>query len=112
MLIAFIIFFVVFVVLSIFAFLGKFNSFIISEKKNDDGADAYDCKAAGRFLGIVMILLALSALMGVLGYLVAKLAWLVICAPIFFIAVLIFALVYVNTENRFLKKKGGKRYRK
>lgn len=112
MLIAFIIFFVVFVLLSVFAFLGKLNSFIISDKKNDDGEDVYDSKAAGKFLGLVMILLALSALMGVLGYLVPKLAWLVILAPIFFIAVLIFALVYVNTENRFVKKKGGRRYRK
>ncbi|MBQ3073375.1 MAG: DUF3784 domain-containing protein [Ruminococcus sp.] len=112
MVVAFIIFFLIFAVLSVLSFMGKFNSLITGNKTDEEGNPVYDDKALRLFLGLVMLMLAVSALMGILGYLISSLSFLVICAPVLFVAVLIFALVYANDENRFKRKKRGRRYRK
>lgn len=112
MLVAFIIFFIVFVIIAVLTFMGKTASFVTGGKTDAEGDPIYDEKAISRFLGVIMSLLAVSALMGVLGYIFPGVTWLIIAAPITFIAVLIFALVYVNTDNRFVVKAKGKRYKK
>lgn len=112
MLVAFIIFFVVFVILGVLTFLGKTATFVTGGKTDENGEPMYDEKGISRFLGIIMCLLAASALMGALGYLIPSLSWMVICAPILFIAVMLFALVYINTDGRFKVNGGGKRYKK
>lgn len=123
MLIAFIIFFIVFIILGLLSFSGKLTGLIIGKRSNSPeegngeenstaGEPVYDEKAIDRFLGVIMLLLALSALLGVFGNGLA-ISWMVIAAPILFIAVLLFALIYVNTDNRFRKdKKKARRYRK
>ncbi len=112
MLVAFIIFFVVFVALAVLTFMGKTASFVTGGKTDADGAPVYDEKAISKFLGVIMSLLAVSALMGFLGYIIPGATGLIIAAPIMFIAVLLFALVYFNTDDRFVIKAQGKRFRK
>ena len=112
MLVAFILFFIMFVTLAVLTFMGKLTSLFTGDKVNEEGEPVYDNKAITRFLGRVMSVLAVSALLGMLGYMIPKLQWMVIVAPILFIAVLLFALVYVNTEDRFKAKKRRRRYRR
>lgn len=112
MVVAFIIFFLIFLVLSVLSFMGKLNSLITGNKTDEDGNPIYDDKALRMFLGAVTLLLAVSALMGIIGYLVSGASFLVICAPVLFVAVIIFALVYSNDTNRFKLKKRGRRFRK
>lgn len=112
MLVAFIIFFVIFVTLAVLTFLGKTASFVTGGKTDKEGDPIYDEKAISKFLGVIMSLLAVSALMGFLGYIIPGATWLIIAAPTVFIAVLLFALVYVNTDNRFVIKSQGRRFRK
>ncbi len=112
MVVAFIIFFLIFAVLSVLAFMGKLNSLITGNKTDEEGNPVYDDRALSRFLGLVMLLLAVSALMGILGYLISSLSFLVVCAPVLFVAVMVFALIFANGENRFKHKKRGRRYRK
>ena len=112
MVVAFIIFFLIFLVLSVLSFMGKLNSLITGNKTDEEGNPVYDDRALSRFLGLVMLLLSVSALMGILGYLISGLSFLVICAPVLFVAVIIFALVYSNDTNRFKLKKRGRRFRK
>lgn len=109
MLVAFIIFFVVFTALSVLTFMGKLASFVTGGKTDDSGDPIYDEKAISKFMGIIMLLLAGSALVGLLGYIIPSAYVLIIIAPVMFIAVLIFALVYVNTDGRFLTK-GARHY--
>ena len=92
--------------------MGKLNSLITGNKTDEDGNPIYDDKALRMFLGAVTLLLAVSALMGIIGYLVSGASFLVICAPVLFVAVIIFALVYSNDTNRFKLKKRGRRFRK
>lgn len=112
MVVAFIIFFLIFAFLSVLSFMGKLNSLITGNKTDEEGNPVYDDKALRVFLGAVMLMLAVSALMGILGYLISGLSFLIICAPVLFVAVIIFALVYSNNENRFKRNKRGRRYRK
>ena len=112
MLVAFIIFFVVFVLLAVLTFMGKTASFVTGGKTDAEGDPIYDEKGISKFLGVIMCLLAVSALMGFLGYIIPDATWLIIAAPIMFIAVLLFALIYVNTDNRFVLKAKGKRFKK
>lgn len=112
MLVAFIIFFVVFVILAVLTFMGKTASFVTGDKKDTEGNPIYDEKSLSKFLGVIMSLLAVSALFGVLGYIIKSATWLIIVAPVMFIAVILFALVFVNTGNRFVLKSRGRRYRK
>jgi len=112
MLVAFIIFFVVFTAVAVLTFMGKTASFFTGGKVDEDGNPVYDEKGISKFMGVIMSLLAISALFGFLGYLIPRATWLIIAAPVMFIAVLLFALVYVNTDNRFVIKAQGKRFRK
>lgn len=112
MLIAFIIFFVIFLVLAVLTFMGKTANLVTGGKADEQGNPVYDEKGLSKFLGVVMSLLAVSALMGFLGYIIPDAPWLIIAAPILFIAVLLFALVYVNTDDRFVIKAQGRRFRK
>ncbi len=112
MLVAFIIFFVVFVVFAVLAFMGKTASLVTGGKKDAEGNPIYDEQSLSKFLGVIMCLLAVSALMGFLGYIIKGATWLIIAAPVMFIAVLLFALVFVNTGNRFVLKAKGRRFRK
>lgn len=112
MLIAFIIFFVIFLVLAVLTFMGKTANLVTGGKADEQGNPVYDEKGLSKFLGVVMSLLAVSALMGFLGYIIPDAPWLIMAAPILFIAVLLFALVYVNTDDRFVIKAQGRRFRK
>lgn len=111
MLVAFIIFFLMFSVIAVLTFQGKLARFVTGGKTDSSGDPIYDEKAISRFMGVVMVLLAISALVGLLGYVIPGADILIIIAPVMFIVVLIFALVYVNTEGRFLVK-GGPKHRK
>ncbi len=112
MLVAFIIFFVVFVTLAVLTFMGKTANLVTGGKADEQGNPVYDEKGISKFLGVIMSLLAVSALMGFLGYIIPGAAGLIIAAPIIFIAVLLFALVYFNTDDRFVVKAQGRRFRK
>ncbi|MDO5123032.1 MAG: DUF3784 domain-containing protein [Eubacteriales bacterium] len=111
MLVAFIVFFILFVALGVITLTGRFNSFITGNKVDEEGNPVYNDKAVAEFLGIVMFMLAFSALLGALGYLIPGASFLVICAPVIFIAVMIFALVYGSKEGRFKKRRRARRYR-
>lgn len=112
MLFAFLIFFVMFLILGLFSFTGKFNSLLSSGKVDAEGDPVYDEKAISKFLGIVTLLLSLSAFLGVLGYTIKGAAFLVICAPVLFVGVMLFALVYSGSDQRFRTKKRRRRYRR
>lgn len=112
MLYMFVIFFVMFLILGLFSFSGKLNSLLSSGKTDAEGDPIYDEKAISKFLGLVTLLLSLSAFFGILGFTVKGAGFLVICAPVLFLCVVIFALVYSGSDQRFRVKKRRRRYRK
>ena len=89
--------------LSIVFFNGK-GSFLIAgyNTKSKEGKEKYDVKALCRYMGkllLVIIFFMLFILWGV--YLEKK--WLIITASIAMSIVLVFAVIYLNTGNRFEK---------
>ena len=103
MLIEFIVLLIVFLILSVLSFMGKLTTFITGSKAKDNTEATYDEKGAGNFLGVIMSLLVVATAVGILGFVVTDAKWLIVAAPVFFILVLIFALIFINTNNRFVE---------
>ena len=103
-LIEFIVLLVLFLVMSILAFMGKLTTFITGSKTKDNTENIYNERSAGNFIGLIMSLLVVSTSLGILGFVIADAIWLILAAPIGFILVLIFALVFINTNNRFVEE--------
>ena len=101
MLVAFIILMLLFLLLSVLAFMGRLTSFIAGKSVQNNTENLYDEKGAGNFIGIIMSLLMISCAVGMLGFAAEGLRWLILAAPIVFILLLIFAIVFINTNNRF-----------
>ena len=102
MLIEFIILLVVFLVLSILAFMGKLTSFITGNKAGENKDNVYNNRSASKFIGLIMSLLVVATTLGILGFVIADAKWLIVAAPILFSLVLIFAIIFINTNNRFV----------
>lgn len=102
MLIAFIILLVLFLLLSILSFMGKLMVFIAGKNTDNKEETSYDRKGAGNFVGIIMIMLMISTCLGMLGFLLENMRWLILASPICFILLLIFAIVFINTNDRFV----------
>lgn len=102
MLIEFIILLVVFLVLSVLSFMGKLTAFITGAKARENTENIYNERAAGNFLGLIMSLLVAATAMGLLGFVITDAKWLIVAAPVVFILVLIFAIIFINTNNRFV----------
>lgn len=100
-LIEFIILLVVFLVLSVLSFMGKLTSFITGGKVRENTENIYNDRSAGNFLGLIMSLLVVATVIGILGFVIPNAKWLIVAAPIVFILVLIFAIIFINTNNRF-----------
>ncbi len=111
MIAAFIIFALIFLALSMFAFSGKLNFVISSDKKDAEGKSVYDEPAVSRFLGVVLIMLTLTAVLGMIGC-IARNDALVIISPILLCVIFIGAFLYSNSGRRFLRRKRGRRYRR
>ncbi len=111
MVVAFVIFALLFLVLAILGFSGKINFVIASNKKDAEGNSIYDEPAISKFLGFILLLLTLTAILGMIGFLVDSDA-LVIISPILFAVIFIGAFFYSNSGRRFLRRKRGRRYRK
>ena len=111
MIVAFIIFALVFLVLAFLAFSGKINFVISSDKKDAEGNSIYDEPAISKFLGIVLLLLTFTAVLGMIGFLIKSDA-MVIISPILFGVIFIGAFLYSGSGRRFLRRKRGRRYRK
>lgn len=104
MLVEFIILLVVFLILSVLSFMGKLTRFITGGKTKDNTEAIYDEKGVGNFLGVVLSLLVMATALGILGFVLTDAKWLILAAPIIFILVLIFAIIFLNTNNRFTKE--------
>ena len=102
MLIEYVVLLVVFIVLSVLSFMGKLTAFIAGETKENTEA-RYNERSAGNFIGIVMSVLVLSTAVGILGFFISDASWLILAAPITFILVLVFAIIFINTNNRFVE---------
>ena len=100
MLVAYIILVLLFLLLSILSFMGKLMLFIAG-KGSDDAETSYDSKSAGNFIGIIMMMLTISSCVGMLGFALEKMRWLILASPVCFILLLIFAIIFINTNNRF-----------
>ena len=103
-LIEFIVLLVLFIILSVLSFMGKLTAFITGEKTKENTEARYNERSAGNFLGIVMSVLVISTAVGILGFFVSDASWLILAAPITFILVLIFAIIFINTNNRFVEE--------
>lgn len=101
MLITFIVLLVLFLILSVLSFMGKLTVLITGRNIEKDQENTYDEKGVGNFLGIIMSLLMISSAVGILGFALEGMRWLILASPIVFILLLIFALVFINTNNRF-----------
>ena len=104
MLVEYIILLIVFIVLSVMSFMGKLTAFITGEKTKDNTEARYNERSAGNFIGIVMSVLVLSTAVGILGFFISDASWLILAAPITFILVLVFAIIFINTNNRFVEE--------
>jgi len=102
-LIGFIVLLVVFIILSVLSFMGKLTSFITGDKTRDNTENVYNQRSAGNFIGLIMSLLVFSTGVGILGFVVSDAKWLIMASPISFILVLVFALIFINTNNRFVE---------
>lgn len=102
MLIIFIVLLVLFLALSVLAFMGKLTAFITGGKAKDNIENIYNERGAGNFIGVIMSLLVVATGFGLLGFLLTQARWLIIAAPITFTAVLIFAIIFINTRDRFV----------
>ena len=112
MLYMFVIFFLMFLILGLFSFTGKLNSLLSNGKVDAEGDPIYDEKAISKFLGTITLLLSLSAFLGILGFTIKGAAFLVVCAPVLFVGVMVFALLYSGCDQRFRMKKRRRRYRR
>ena len=106
MLVEFIILLVVFLILSVLSFMGKLTAFITGGRTKDNTEAIYDEKSAGNFLGVIMSLLVMATALGILGFVLTDAKWLILAAPIIFTLVLIFAIIFINTNNRFAEEIG------
>lgn len=102
MLVAFVILMVLFLVLSVLSFMGKLTVFITGKSVEQNQENTYDQKGVGNFLGIIMSLLMIASAVGLLGFVLEKMRWLILASPIIFILLLIFAIIFINTNNRFV----------
>ena len=102
MLIEFIVLLVVFLILSVLAFMGKLTAFLTGSRTKDNTENVYNERSAGNFLGLIMSLLVVSTAVGILGFVISDAKWLIVAAPIMFSLVLVFALIFINTNNRFV----------
>ncbi len=102
MFIIFAVLLVLFIVLSVLAFMGKLTAFITGSKTKDNTETLYNERGVGNFMGLVMSLLVVATAVGMLGFLIDSARWLIIGAPIFFTAVLVFAIIFINTKDRFV----------
>jgi len=93
---------VLFIVLSVLAFMGKLTAFITGSKTKDNTETIYNERGAGNFIGLIMSMLVVATAVGMLGFLIPSARWLIIAAPLFFTMVLIFAIIYINTRDRFV----------
>lgn len=93
---------VAFLVLSVLSFMGKLTAFITGSKTRDNTENIYNERSAGNFLGVIMSLMVVATGFGMLGFLITSARWLIIAAPLTFIGVLIFAIIFINTQDRFV----------
>lgn len=82
--------------------MGKLTAFITGSKTKDNTEALYNERSAGNFIGLIMSLLVAATALGMLGFVFENMRWLIMAAPILFIVVLIFAIIYINTSNRFV----------
>ena len=101
MLITFVVLLVLFLILSILSFMGRLTMFIAGKRPENSVENLYDEKGAGNFLGIIMSLLVVSSAIGMLGFVLDGMRWLILASPIAFVLLLVFALIFINTNNRF-----------
>ena len=104
MLIEYIVLLAAFIVLSVLSFMGKLTAFITGDTTKDNTEARYNERSAGNFLGIVMSVLVLSTAVGILGFFISDASWLILAAPITFVLVLVFAIIFINTNNRFVEE--------
>lgn len=102
MFIVFAVLMVLFIVLSVLAFMGKLTAFITGSKTKENTEIVYNEKGVGNFIGLIMSMLVVATAVGMLGFLLSSARWLIIAAPMFFTVVLIFAIIYINTRDRFV----------
>lgn len=102
MLIEFIVLLVLFLVLSVLSFMGKLTAFITGGKARDNTDNIYNERSAGNFLGLIMSLLVVATAIGIMGFVITDAKWLIVASPIIFIVILIFAIIFINTNNRFV----------
>lgn len=102
MLTAFVVLLILFLILSVLSFMGKLTAFITGSKTKENTETVYNEKGAGNFIGLVMSLLVVATGIGMLGFLFPKVQWMIVAAPMFFMLVLIFAIIYINTKDRFV----------
>lgn len=105
MLVAYIILILLFLLLSVLSFMGKLMMFIAGKNADKNAETSYDNKGAGNFIGIIMMMLTISSCVGLLGFALEKMRWLILASPVCFILLLIFAIVFINTNNRFVMGK-------
>lgn len=99
---AFIVLLILFLVLSVLSFMGKLTTLITGSRTKENTETVYNEKSAGNFIGLVMSLLVVATGIGMLGFLFPSIRWMIVAAPIFFTVVLIFAIIYINTRDRFV----------
>ncbi len=102
MFIIFAVLLVLFIILSVLAFMGKLTAFITGSRAKDNTETFYNERSAGNFIGLIMSMLVVATAVGMLGFLITSARWLIIAAPIFFTVVLIFAIIFINTQDRFV----------
>lgn len=108
MLVAFIILLVLFLILSVLSFMGKLMVFIAGKNTENREETSYDRKGAGNFVGIIMMMLMISTCVGILGFALENMRWLILASPISFILLLIFAIIFINTNDRFVMEQNEK----
>ncbi len=105
MFITFIVLLILFLILSVLSFMGKLTEFITGSQIKENTENIYNQRRAGNFIGVIMSLMVVATGFGMLGFLLTSARWLIIAAPLTFIAVLVFAIVFINTQDRFVDEK-------
>ena len=102
MFITFAILMTLFLVLSVLSFMGKLTAFITGSETRDNTENIYNERGAGNFIGVIMSLMVVATGFGMMGFLITSARWLILAAPLTFIPVLIFAIIFINTKDRFV----------
>src|SRR5690625_1394787 len=92
-----------FLMIGIVLYSGK-GSFLIAGYNTmaEKEKDKYDTVALCKFMGKMMFALAFSMCFWLLGDLLQK-YWLFVIGVLLFIGIIVFMLIYTNTNNRFKK---------